>query len=322
MNGATWTAGRNIIFEKATLKEVKQRLGTLQARDKSEWLAFKAPEKWMDVPAEFDWRTDSRAANCPSLKEIRDQANCGSCWAFGSVEAMTDRRCIASSGKDQIHLSAEDVTSCDHLGDMGCNGGVPSTVYTYYRASGIVDGGNYGDKSMCYSYQLEPCAHHTTSTKYKNCSDEVKTPKCPKACLDRDDLEWATDKKMGAGGYAVCQQGGDVSCPDAMMQEIYQNGPITGMFFVHQSFVTYKSGVYQSGGLSDPMLGGHAIKIMGWGTEDGTPYWLVANSWNEDWGDEGFFKILRGSNEDQIENPVINGGPVAGMPATAQMELV
>lgn len=34
-------------------------------------------------------------------------------------------------------------------------------------------------------------------------------------------------------------------------------------------------------------LGGHAIKILGWGTENGDDYWLVANSWNPDWGDQG-----------------------------------
>ena len=70
------------------------------------------------------------------------EANCGSCWAFGSVEAMTDRICIASKGAKNVHLSAQDVASCDKLGDMGCNGGVPSTVYTYYKANGIVSGGN------------------------------------------------------------------------------------------------------------------------------------------------------------------------------------
>merc|ERR1719343_932570 len=96
--------------------------------------------------------------------QIRDQADCGSCWAFGSVEAMTDRICIASNGTEKTHLSAEDVTSCCHLGDMGCNGGIPSTVYSYYQSTGIVDGGNFGDKSMCYSYQLRPCSHHTNST--------------------------------------------------------------------------------------------------------------------------------------------------------------
>lgn len=41
-------------------------------------------------------------------------------------------------------------------------------------------------------------------------------------------------------------------------------------------------------------LGGHAVKLIGWGTENGTPYWLVMNSWNETWGDKGMFKILRG----------------------------
>jgi cathepsin B len=227
---------------------------------------------------------------------------------------MTDRLCIASKGQDKTHLSAQDVASCDHLGDMGCNGGVPSTVYTYYHTAGVVDGGNYGDKSGCYSYQLKPCAHHSVSTKYANCTDEVPTPKCANKCVD-DGKTWAGSKHHGTGGYSVCKQGSNMSCPDAMMQEIYQNGPITGMFFVHQSFLTYKSGVYKAGSVfKDPMLGGHAIKIMGWGTEDGQPYWLVANSWNEDWGDAGFFKIDKGHNQCQIENAAINGGPVAGMP--------
>lgn len=35
------------------------------------------------------------------------------------------------------------------------------------------------------------------------------------------------------------------------------------------------------------MLGGHAIRILGWGVDNGTPYWIIANSWNPDWGNEG-----------------------------------
>merc|ERR1719327_1403731 len=177
-NDVSWKAGRNTIFEGATLAEAKILMGTLQNTDESSFLPTQASASFatLQVPDAFDWRTDSRAANCPSVKEIRDQANCGSCWAFGSVEAMTDRVCITSNASSNIHLSAEDVTACDKLGDMGCNGGVPSTVYTYYRTFGIVDGGNYGDKSMCLSYQLEPCAHHSTSKKYPNCTDSVPTP--------------------------------------------------------------------------------------------------------------------------------------------------
>ena len=44
-------------------------------------------------------------------------------------------------------------------------------------------------------------------------------------------------------------------------------------------------GVYQH--VTGGVLGGHAVKMLGWGVEDGTPYWIVANSWNTDWGDNG-----------------------------------
>ena len=44
-------------------------------------------------------------------------------------------------------------------------------------------------------------------------------------------------------------------------------------------------GVYQH--VTGGVLGGHAVKMLGWGVEDGTPYWLIANSWNTDWGDNG-----------------------------------
>ena len=79
-----------------------------------------------------------------------------------------------------------------------------------------------------------------------------------------------------------------------------KNGPAEAVFMVYEDFLTYKSGVYQH--IKGNFMGGHAVKIMGWGTENGTDYWLMANSWNEDWGDKGFFKILRGKNECGIED--------------------
>merc|ERR1719498_1895430 len=72
-NGGTWVAGRNTLFEGATLKQAKVLMGTLQNTDKSSFLPYKAPEKIVELPDEFDWRTDPRAAKCPSLKEIRDR---------------------------------------------------------------------------------------------------------------------------------------------------------------------------------------------------------------------------------------------------------
>jgi cathepsin B len=77
---------------------------------------------------------------------------------------------------------------------------------------------------------------------------------------------------------------------------------------VYEDFADYSSGVYQH--VTGSYLGGHAIKIIGWGvTSDGVKYWLIANSWNETWGEKGYFRMLRGVNECGIE-----GSAVAGMP--------
>ncbi|KAG2378426.1 hypothetical protein C9374_008313, partial [Naegleria lovaniensis] len=69
----------------------------------------------------------------------------------------------------------------------------------------------------------------------------------------------------------------------------------------------YKSGVYHhvSGGL----VGGHAIKIVGWGvdSESRKPYWICANSWGPSWGIDGFFWILRGVEECGIGRDVWTG---------------
>merc|ERR1712050_514490 len=61
------------------------------------------------------------------------------------------------------------------------------------------------------------------------------------------------------------------------------------------------------------MTNGHAVKIVGWGTDNGVDYWKVANSWDTTWGEDGFFRILRGKDQCGIETM---GPPYAGMPAT------
>lgn len=52
---------------------------------------------------------------------------------------------------------------------------------------------------------------------------------------------------------------------------------------MYEDFPTYKSGIYQH--VTGAQVGGHAVKIIGWGTEGGVDYWLITNSWNEDWGE-------------------------------------
>ena len=83
------------------------------------------------------------------------------------------------------------------------------------------------------------------------------------------------------------------------------NGPVEVAFSVYADFLTYKSGVYHH--TSGSMLGGHAVKMLGWGVDSGTPYWIVANSWNPDWGNQGYFYIRRGHDECGIESEVVAG---------------
>ena len=88
---------------------------------------------------------------------------------------------------------------------------------------------------------------------------------------------------------------------------IIQHLPLNICPNIYEDFVHYKSGVYQH--LEGIEIGGHAVRLLGWGEENGFPYWLAANSWNYDWGDAGTFKILRGSDHCGIESAVNAGTP-------------
>uniref|UniRef100_A0ABM0ML62 Cathepsin B-like n=1 Tax=Saccoglossus kowalevskii TaxID=10224 RepID=A0ABM0ML62_SACKO len=181
-----------------------------------------------------------------------------------------------------------------------CNGGFPSAAWSFWVSKGLVTGGQYGTNEGCQPYSLPHCDHHV-SGKYDPCGDIGPTPKCKKECESGYNQTYPQDKQYGSTSYAV---GSD---PQQIMAEIQKYGPVEGAFTVYADFPSYKSGVYQHE--TGEALGGHAIKILGWGNEDGHDYWLVANSWNEDWGDQGFFKILRGVDECGIESQITAGSP-------------
>jgi cathepsin B len=71
-----------------------------------------------------------------------------------------------------------------------------------------------------------------------------------------------------------------------------ENGPVQTGFEVYEDFLHYKSGIYKyTDGI---ILGGHAVKIVGWGKEGAVNYWIVANSWGPKWGEKGYFRIAFG----------------------------
>ncbi|KAK3761927.1 hypothetical protein RRG08_045672 [Elysia crispata] len=297
LEGNTWKAGRN--FAASDLDRVKRLLGVdIEANAEYNKLHLSYPKMVYpdgDLPATFDARKNW--PKCATIKDIRDQSNCGSCWAFGSVEAQSDRHCTIRN--ITVRLSPEDVLSCceDCSGSpgKGCLGGFPASAYDYWRKTGVVSGGPYGSKDTCYPYEIPPC--HTPTP---NCTKLHATPQCTRKCIPGYPKSFEQDKHYGEFSYAV-------KGVELIMKELVNNGPVTAAFMVFSDFMSYKSGVYKH--VSEQYLGGHAVKIIGYGTEDGQDYWLVANSWGTAWGMQGFFKIAKGSDECQIEDAIVAGIP-------------
>jgi len=262
-----------------------QLLGALKGGPK---LPRKVFNQKLDVPTSFDSRTNW--PNCWTMKQIRDQSACGSCWAFGAVEAMSDRYCVFK--KQNISISAEDMNSCCTSCGYGCGGGYPSAAWQYWVGEGVVT-------EKCYPYSLPGCDHHLPNSKHPCPSQEYPTPSCTQQCVDSEN--WSSAKQFGATAYSI-------SGEQDIKQEIMQNGPVETQFTVYADFLSYKSGVYSH--ITGNLLGGHAVKFLGWGvTSNGTDYWIVANSWNPDWGNQGYFWILRGEDECGIEDDVNAGVP-------------
>ncbi|CAG9131612.1 unnamed protein product [Plutella xylostella] len=91
-----------------------------------------------------------------------------------------------------------------------------------------------------------------------------------------------------------------------IMYDIMESGPVQAILTVHQDFFHYRDGIYRRSHYGDNKLQGlHAVRIVGWGEDQGDKYWIVANSWGPEWGENGFFRIARGVNESGIESFVV-----------------
>jgi cathepsin B len=269
----------------------------------------------VNIPKSFDSRIEWPA--CKNvIGRVRDQSDCGACWAFASTEAFNDRRCIASLSRNQGNpdlsiLSAEDTLSCCSglfCGlSMGCNGGQPSAAWHWFVHRGVVSGLDYldlGKGTSCKPYEFMPCAHHVdpAASGYPECPpNEYPTPSCIRECSDKlYSVSFDEDKRQANEAYSLR------SVSD-IQEDMLRHGPVTAALSVYTDFLTYQSGVYQL--VSGSYLGGHAVKIIGWGVDDdsGLDYWLVVNSWNDSWGENGLFRILRGENECRIESQIVAG---------------
>ena len=205
------------------------------------------------VPESFDFR--ETWPECTG--EVRNQAKCGSCWAFSGAVALQQRFCIASKGEVQVVLSPQDSVSCDKS-NLGCSGGYLPRTWSYYKSSGLVT-------ESCFPYS----------------SQQGKVEACITECKSGE--EW---KKYKVSSYSSFKG------VAAIKKEIMTYGPVQTGFTVYEDFMSYKSGIYVH--TTGSVLGGHAVIIIGWGVEDGVEYWIAQNSWDKNWGENGYFKIKTG----------------------------
>ncbi|KMZ74768.1 Cathepsin B [Zostera marina] len=284
--GSGWKAAANPRLANFTIGQFKHLLG-VKPMPKNELVGIPVVSypKNLQLPKEFDART--AWPHCPTISNILDQGHCGSCWAFAAVESLSDRFCIHLN--ISVALSVNDLLSCcGFMCGYGCDGGYPYQAWQYFVKHGVVT-------SECDPYFDDiGCAH-------PGCEPVYPTPNCVKKCK-AENLIWGESKHYGVNAYTVS------SDPQSIMAEIYKNGPLEVDFTVYEDFALYKSGVYKH--ITGRVVGGHAVKMIGWGTsDDGVDYWLLANQWNRDWGDNGYFKILRATDECGIEENAIAGLP-------------
>jgi len=243
------------------------------------------------------------------LTPVRDQKQCGSCWAFSTTSMIADRISIATQGKFKKLLSVQYMTSCFKGGNLqGCLGGMPDTAIAMMARQGV-------PLDTTYPYQQ--------NRQSENASCDTGGATCPckptavTGCLIKTQ-PGSLYKVCDTDGYTNLNTWNKISATTIkknvvrMKHEIMRYGPIVATLIVYEDFYDYRPGeVYQNNPNSN-YVGGHAMVIVGWqDTAPGVPvpYWICKNSYSVDFGDEGYMNIRMGTNECLIESNCSGGFP-------------
>uniref|UniRef100_UPI00398E39E4 dipeptidyl peptidase 1 n=1 Tax=Pristiophorus japonicus TaxID=55135 RepID=UPI00398E39E4 len=278
----SWTAKVYEEYEKFTIQDLINRAGGHKSRiprrprpmpvsEEMQKLASSLPESW-------DWRN---VAGVNYVSPVRNQGNCGSCYSFSSMGMLGARIRILTNNTQAPILSTQQIISCSQY-SQGCDGGFPYLIAGKYAQDfGLVEEG-------CFPYvgTDTPCTIKKSCYRY-----------------------YASQYYYVGGFYGACNE-------VVMKLELVKNGPVSVAFEVYNDFMHYQGGIYQHTGLRDPFnpfeLTNHAVLLVGYGSDPQTKenYWIVKNSWGEAWGESGYFRILRGSDECAIESIAVAATPV------------
>jgi C1A family cysteine protease len=230
-----------------------------------------------EMPASFTWQSvDGLCYDSP----IKKQGECGSCYALAMLSVFESRLRIKSNNRSKPILSSSSIIGCSRL-NQGCSGGYPYLVGKHAVEFGFVE-------ESCQPYE-----------------EDDKT--CKTMCYEEKVY------KAKTYGYVGDYYGG---CNDEkMMDEIYNNGPIVVALNATPELYYYKSGIFHSDiikkegkyekGIKPWEYTNHAVVAIGWGEEyvkeTLEKFWILKNSWGEEWGEKGYFRMTRGVNMASIE---------------------
>eukprot|EP00474_Spongospora_subterranea_P002282 CRZ02740.1 hypothetical protein [Spongospora subterranea] len=239
-----------------------------------------------ELPQHYDYRNISGVNYCTKDLNQHIPKYCGSCWAHGALSALGDRIKFARKAAfPDVNLAIQVILNCGTHVAGSCDGGESGGVYEWVHDHGIPE-----DTCQQYKAEDDEC---TNINKCRNCDPltNICSPvnKYP---------SWFVDEY------------GEVSGEHRMMAEIYARGPIACQVDA-TSLETYTGGILNA---TDAMPSpNHIISVAGWGydADTKTKYWIGRNSWGTYWGEHGWFRVVRGSNNILIESGCDWATPVA-----------
>ena len=211
------------------------------------------------------------SVNLGLVSPVKDQGNCGSCVAFATLAvAETCFKRITGTFGDYSEQQLLDCAYNPRRKVWGCGGADAINAYARWLLGKVKPN---KQRPTPFNGNLASEAGYPYTAKVETCRFDYEV-------LDQG-------AKVSRQQYYWNRKGDE----ETLKRLVAEQGAVIISVHVNSEFQSYAGGVFS--GCSKGRLN-HAVAVVGYGSEDGVDYWLVKNSWGEDWGDEGFIKMQRG----------------------------